>query len=477
MFDDLEAKNVFKYFYKICEVPHGSGNEKKLSDYLVEFAKKNNLYCERDKFNNVLIKKVASPGYENVNGIILQAHMDMVCVKKENSKHDFENDKLELIVDGNFLCAKDTSLGADNGIGVAIILAVLESKNILHPDIEAIFTVDEERSMLGAKNFDISKLKNKIMFNLDSDEEGYFVVGSGGGLSSEIIYDINFINSQQKSYVLKISNLLGGHSAVEIDKERANAIILMARILNELSKKIKFDLADISGGTAGNVIANCCEAVINFDEKDFDLAKKMIDELVECFKNEFGLYEKNFLVEIYECEKKYDVVLDKNNFDKLVQTIFLMPNGLINRNLNLNGIPETSSNIGLIKISNGKIVITSFARSSCESKLDFIFDKLEFLINIFGGKIKILNKLPAWDYKPDSKLIEFCKKNYGDKAKIMVTHGGLECSFFKKIKDVEIISMGPNIFNCHSVNEKLEIASVERLWKFFKKLLANMKNY
>ena len=232
MFDGLEAKNVFKYFKEICEVPHGSGNEKKLSGYLVELAKKNNLYCERDEFNNLLIKKVASQGYENVNGIILQAHMDMVCVKKENSEHDFENDKLELIVDGNFLRAKDTSLGADDGIGVAIILAVLESKDILHPDIEAIFTVDEERSMLGAKNFDISKLKNKIMFNLDSDEEGCFVVGSGGGLSNEIIYDVNFINSQQESYVLKISNLLGGHSAVEIDKEHANAIILMARILN-----------------------------------------------------------------------------------------------------------------------------------------------------------------------------------------------------------------------------------------------------
>ena len=477
MFDGLEAKNVFNYFYEICEIPHGSGNEKKLSDYLVEFAKKNNLYCERDEFNNVLIKKVASQGYENVDGIILQAHIDMVCVKKENSEHDFENDPLELIIDKNFLRAKDTSLGADDGIGVAIILAVLESKNILHSNIEAIFTVDEERNMLGAKNFDMSKLKNKIMFNLDGEEEGCFVAGSGGGLGSEIIYPANFINSQQKSYVLKISNLLGGHSAVEIDKERENAIILMVRILNELSKKIKFDLADIFGGTAGNVIANCCEAIVNFDEKDFNLVKKIIDKLVECFRNEFGLYEKKFLINIFECEKKYDVALDKNSFDKLVRTIFLMPNGLINRNLNLNGIPETSSNIGLIKIFDGKIIITSFARSSCESKLDFIFDKLKFLVSMFSGEIKILNKFPAWDYKPDSKLIEFCKKNYGTTAKIIATHGGLECSFFKKIKDIEIISMGPNIFDYHSVNEKLEIASVERFWKFFKKLLANMKNY
>lgn len=481
MFDDLEANSVFKYFKEVCEIPHGSGNEKKISDYLVLFAKKNNLYVDRDGYNNVLIKKPASYGYENVKGIILQAHMDMVCVKRNDSNHDFESEPLELIIDGNILRAKGTSLGADDGIGVAIILAVLESKEIKHPNIEAIFTVDEERSMLGARMFDVGKLKNKIMFNLDGENENCFTAGSGGGLGSEIIYKANFIENQQKSYIIKSNGLLGGHSAAEIDKERANAIILMVRALNELSKKIDFGLVNISGGIAGNVIASSCEAVINFDGKNFELVNKIISDLKKDFDSEFGLYEKNILIDIYECEKKYDLVLDKSSFDKLIKTIFLMPNGLINRNLKLNGTPETSSNIGVIKICNGQVIITSFARSSCESKLDFMFDKLKFVAGVFGGEIKILNRFPAWDYNPDSRLIEFCQKNYEceyeKKAILEATHGGLECSFFKKIKDIEIISMGPNIFNCHSVNEYVEMDSVERFWKFFKKLLADLKSY
>lgn len=481
MFENLEAGSVFKYFKEICEIPHGSGNEKEISDYLVLFAKKNNLYADRDKYNNVLIKKRASNGYENVKGIILQAHIDMVCVKKNDSEHDFENESLELIVDGNVLRAKDTSLGADNGIGVAIILAILESREIKHPDIEAIFTVDEERSMLGARMFDISKLKNKIMFNLDGENENCFTAGSGGGLGSEIIYQANFINSEQKSYVIKINNLFGGHSATEIDKERANAIVLMARVLSELSKKVDFGLANILGGIAGNVIASSCEAIINFDGKNFELVNKIISDLKKDFDSEFGLYEKNILVDICEYGKNYDLVLDKSSFDKLLKTIFLMPNGLINRNLKLNGTPETSSNIGVIKICDCKIMITSFARSSCESKLDFIFDKLKFIAEIFDGEIKISNKFPAWDYDPNSRLIEFCQRNYEGEYKKMAileaTHGGLECSFFKRIKDIEIISMGPNIFNCHSVDEYVEIDSVERFWRFFKKILADLKSY
>ena len=286
MLESLESASVFKFFQEIANIPHGSGNEKQISDYLVKFAQENDLDYKRDEYNNILIKKQGSKGYENTPSIILQAHIDMVCVKTQDSNHDFLKDPLKLVIDKdkNIIYAKDTSLGADDGIGAAIILALLESKNIGHPELETLFTVDEERSMLGARTFDVSQLKSKILFNLDGEDENCFTAGSGGGLGSEIIYDADYINIKDQkdnsdfglynfdSYELKIEGLLGGHSAVEINKEHANAVILITRILNELDKKIDLNLCDISGGTAGNVIPSSCMAILNIKSKDFELA-------------------------------------------------------------------------------------------------------------------------------------------------------------------------------------------------------------
>ena len=488
MLESLESASVFKFFQEIANIPHGSGDEKQISDYLVKFAQENDLDYKRDEYNNILIKKQGSKGYENAPSIILQAHIDMVCVKTYDSNHDFLKDPLKLVIDKdkNIIYAKDTSLGADDGIGAAIILALIKTKNIGHPNIEALFTVDEERSMLGARTFDTSQLKSKILFNLDGEDENCFTAGSGGGLGTEITYDADYINIKDQKdnfdlYELKIDGLLGGHSAVEINKEHANAIILVTRILNELNKKIDLNLCDIGGGTAGNVIPSSCAAILNIKSQDLELAKEILDKTKKDLELEFKYSDPALKIDFVKSKQNYDLVISKEALKKLIGTIFLIPNGLINRNLNLNGASDTSNNIGVIEIKNNKIIITDFARSSLESRLDFIFDKLELIVKKFDGEIKISNRFPAWDYNPDSKLISFCKKNYesvyGKSPVIDATHGGLECSFFKQIPDVEIISMGPNVFNCHSVNEKVEIDSVDRFWRFFKNTIQELKNY
>lgn len=481
MLETLEAAVVFKYFEQISNIPRQSGNEKLISDYLVDFAIKNNLEYKRDAVNNVLIKKNASVGYENAPSIILQGHMDMVCVKTDESKHDFSKDPIELIVDNDILKAKDTSLGADDGIGVAIALAILESKDIAHPEIEALFTIDEENTMSGAKKFDLSQLKSKILFNLDGEEENIFVVGSGGIVDLDIVYDVELNKNTNPAYEIKIEGLFGGHSAIEISNERANAIVLMARILFKLKNKINFSLAKICVGQRTNVIPYSGTATITFNENDFETAKTTIEDITNDFKNEYKTADPNLSVEFKKSDEKFDLVLADKFLKDLISSIFIIPNGVINRNLELDGATETSNNIGTLRFENKKIIIGNKIRSSMDSRIKFVVAQLEYVAKMFGASIENLTTFPTWDYNPNSKLVNFCKKvyeqTYGTSPKIEATHGGLECSYFKQIPGIDMICIGPNINNCHSVNETVEISSVNRFWKFFKQVLKDLKNH
>lgn len=479
--ETLESANVFKYFEQISSIPRESENEKLVSNYLVDFARENNLWYKRDEYNNVLIRKSASIGYENAPTIILQAHMDMVCVKTNESSHDFSEDPIKLIMDGKILCARDTSLGADDGIGVAIILAILESENIVHPKIEAVFTVDEENTMLGAEKFDKRLLEGKILFNLDGEEENCFVSGSCGAINTDIIYDVKFVENENPVYQIKIDGLLGGHSAIAIANEQGNAIILMARILSAIRDKMNFGLAEIYAGEKTNVIPSLCISEIILNEKDFDIAKKIILDIGNDFKNEFKTSEPNLSVKFIQSSKKFASVVDDISLKKLIDSILIMPNGVINRNLKLGGITETSNNIGKIRLENEKIVIGARIRSSLDSRLRFVFSQLYSIAKFFDGTAEILNIFPAWAYNPDSKLIHFCtevyKKLYDKSPDIKATHGGLEASYFSQISGMDIISLGPNIYNIHSVNEFVEIDSVDRFWRFLKEVMKNMNSY
>lgn len=481
MFEELESRDVFKYFEQISGIPRQSGHEKLISNYLVDFAQANNLEYTRDAFDNVLMKKPASDGYENAPTIILQSHMDMVCVKTSESSHDFSKDPIELVIDGDKLKAKYTSLGADDGIGMAITLAILESKKIQHPNIEAIFTVDEENTMLGAEKFDISQLKSKILFNLDGEDENIFVAGSGGATNLNITYDVELEKNTNPAYEIKINGLLGGHSAIEISNEHANAIVLMARIFLKLKSKLHFSLADIFSGERTNIIPSQATATITLAQKDFDIAKNIIADVTNDFKNEFKNNDPGLTVEFKKSDKKFDLVLADNNLDDLISSILIIPNGVINRNLKLNGVTETSNNIGTIRFENKKIIIGSRIRSSMASRDKFVLEQIKSVAKMFGATVEILTTFPAWDYNPESKLISFCKKiyehSYNKQPVIEATHGGLECSYFKQIPGIDIICIGPNIYNCHSVNEVAEIKSIDRFWRFFKQVLAQLKNY
>ena len=481
MLETLDSAIVFKYFEQISNIPRQSGHEKLISNYLVDFAQQNNLEYTKDEFNNVLIKKQATIGYENAPVAILQSHMDMVCVKTSDSNHDFSKDPIELIIDNDILKAKCTSLGADDGIGVAIILAILASEKVQHPKIEALFTVDEENTMLGAEKFNINQLNGKILFNLDGEQENIFIAGSGGATNLNIIYDIELSENSNPAYEIKISGLLGGHSAIEISNEHANAIILMARILFKLKNKLDFSLADIFSGEKTNIIPSESSATITLNEKDFEIAKNIIDDITNDFKNEFKNNDPNLSVEFKKSNKKFDLVLADKHLNNLISSILIIPNGVINRNLKLNGVTETSNNIGTIRFQNKKIIIGDRIRSSMDSRTKFVLSQLKSIGKMFGVTVQILTTFPAWDYNPNSKLINFCKKVYeqvyNSSPKIEATHGGLECSYFKQIPNIDIICIGPNINDCHSVNETVEISSVDRFWQFFKKILCELKNY
>ena len=477
---ELEPKNVFSFFEDICNIPHPSYKEEKISNYLVEFAKARNLEYYQDSLYNVIIIKEASKGYEDVAPIILQGHMDMVCEKTSESTHDFKNDGLELYVEDGFLKAKDTTLGGDDGVAVAMALALLDSREIPHPPIEAVFTVDEELGMEGAEAIDLTVLKGKKLINLDSEEEKTLTVGCAGGVRYQGLIPVEKETASGDEIKITIQGLLGGHSGEEIHRQRGNANKMMARLLYHIAEEKSYRLSEIYGGSKDNVIAMEAHASLVAAPEDTEQILAMIRNMEDVWNAEFMGEEPGLTVKT-ETEKNADtVVFSKDTTQKVVGYLKASPNGLKEYSRKVAGATETSLNLGVVSMKENGVEAAFLIRSAVDSRKQQVLEEVDAVTKAFGGTGTISSAYQAWQYKPKSELrpvmIEAYKEIYGKEPEICIIHGGLECGIFLgKRPDLDCVSCGPDVLDIHSYNERLDIASTQRSWEFLKLVLKNCK--
>lgn len=474
-FDKLESKEVFKWFAKISKIPRRSKQEKQISDFLVKFAKDRGLEVYQDKENNVIIKKEASKGYENLDPIIIQGHMDMVCEKTENSTHDFDKDPIELIVEGDILRANDTTLGADNGIAVAFGLALLDSKDIPHPALEVLITSDEEDGMTGAYSITSEHLNGKTLINLDSEVEGNFCVSCAGGINAVSYFNIERESNINDALKIEITDLKSGHSGMDINRQRANSIKLLGRILYAVKDYI--NIVYIEGGSAHNVIAKNAFALIT--SYDTNKVKNIIEEVSKNIKFEYRVTDPDIKIAVSNADSVNECYT-KELTNNIINFMMLSPDGVIYMSKDIKNLVQTSANNGILKEEDEKLTFTIFIRSSVESSLNEIVYRVKVLSSLTNSVFVDQIGYSAWEYNPNSKVrdiaVKLYKKITGKDAVIEAIHAGLECGIFKKVlPNVDMISMGPNIYDVHSTEEHLSISSVDRMWKFLKELIISIK--
>lgn len=460
MLENLSPDSVFRYFEAICSIPHGSGNTAAISDFCVEFAEKHGLEYIKDALNNVIIKKPATVGFEGHPPIILQGHLDMVCEKKPDSDIDFFKDGLRLRINGDLLSAEGTTLGADDGIAVAMILAVLEDSGMAHPPIEAVFTVDEEIGMDGAEFLDTSLLSGRTLINIDSGEEGIITAGCAGGAKTEFLLPVKYESNKQPCFKIIISGLLGGHSGVDINKGRQNAVKLLAELLSSIN--CDFRLADINGGFKDNVIPNACECIIACE---YDIT----EAVNEFIKNKISLSEPGLAVTAEPAD--FPVCFDYESHCRIIDFISAVPNGIIAMSRDIDGFVQSSANIGILKTESEKIKAVVSVRSSIAAEKEEIINNLRGIASEYNAEFSVHGHYPAWEYRRSSRLRDTMTAVYrnlfGTLPKKEAVHAGLECGLFsKKIPDLDAVSIGPNMWDIHTVNERLSIMSVERTYKY-----------
>ncbi len=462
--ENIEPKKVFWYFEELCSVPHGSGDTKRISDYCVEFAKSHGFDFSQDEHNNVVIRKPASKGFEDRPTVILQGHLDMVCEKDADVDFDFSADGLNLMIDGDFVTAKGTTLGGDDGIAVAMALAILDDKNAKHPALEVLFTTDEETGMYGADGLDPSLLTGKILINADSEDEGVLTVGCAGGARAEIALPIDF-TEEKETVKITVSGLIGGHSGVEIHKNRYNANKILAELLSGLPH---FNLADIRGGAKDNVIPNRSECILSTDCDPRPIIEKFIKE----HKNE---NDPNLKITVEE-NNGFLPVLSEENSRNAVKLVCAFPNGVQKMSEEIPNLVQTSLNLGVLKFENGKLTCTFSVRSSVNNEKTELLAELKSIAQNFGAEYSDHGHYPAWEYRKESPLrdtmVKVFEKLYGKKPVVDVIHAGLECGLFcDKIEGLDAVSFGPDMQDIHTSREKLSISSVERTYSYLCEIL------
>lgn len=478
--ENLEPKKVFQFFEEICQIPHGTFDIDRISDYCVEFAKERNLKYIQDEVKNVLIFKPGTQGYEDSEPVILQGHMDMVCEKTPGSDHDFKKDPLKLYVEDGYIKAKDTTLGADDGIALAMAMALLDSDDIPHPPIEAVFTVNEETGMGGAIGVDLSVLKGRKLINIDSATEGILTTGCAGGIRMTTEIPVTREEKSGTKITLTIKGLRGGHSGEEIHEQRGNAHKLMGRLLRRISEEIAFNLIDIQGGAKENVIAMENVANILIGAADADKAVALAAEMKDVFENEFMGDEPGLTVTAEIVGEGSYKALDQASTERIVAYLIVNPYGVQGVSRKLEGLTESSINIGVVETKEDTVETAYLMRSSVESLKQYMRIQLEEYAKMIGAKTRVDSEYPAWQYDPDSELRKVMedtyKDMYGEAPVVFAIHAGLECGMFLgKKPDLDCVSMGPNMFDIHSFNERLDIASTERVWNYLKAVLAVLK--
>lgn len=471
------AKSVFRFFENICGIPHGSGNVDAISDYLVDFAKERNLSYKQDTWKNVIITKEGSEGYEKEPALILQGHMDMVAVKKPGCPKDMTKEGLDLAIDGDFLYAKDTSLGGDDGIAVAMMLAALDDESLAHPPLECVFTIDEETGLTGAKNIDLSDLKGKQLINLDSEAEEIFWTSCAGGARVHSKLPLELEEAEGVYYRINVEGLLGGHSGAEIHKERGNSNALAGRMIYECQKEAPIRLISLNGGLADNAIPRetLAEVIVSKENEDtFELALAAFEAKV---KRELQAKDPGFKVVIQEKKEGNKKAFTEEATAKAAFLLLVLPLGVQAMSADIPGLVQTSLNLGVMKTEGNVLGLDYSVRSSVGSEKELLIDKIKELLGSVGGSCEVSGEYPAWEYRMNSplrdKMIAVYKKLYAKEPKIEAIHAGLECGIFSgKIEDLDCISIGPDMMDIHTTEEKLSISSAERVWDYLCAVLA-----
>ena len=473
----LQPKSVFGYFEEICGIPHGSGNMDQISQYCVDFAKKHHLEYIVDDMKNVIIIKEATLGYEDVEPLIIQGHLDMVCEKRPDKKKDFLTEGLDLCTDGELIWAEGTTLGGDDGIAVAYGLALLAAKDLKHPRLEVVFTVDEETGLYGAEAIDMSMLKGKKLINLDSEEEGIFTVGCAGGLTLAPKVPVATVEKNGLVCELKVTGLLGGHSGAEIHKGRANANVVLGRVLYALNREIGIEISHMEGGSKDNAIPRNAYAQIMIEENDFEAALRIVKSQEEILKDELHASDAGVTLILEKTVMATLQVIDESSKTKVLHTLNNIPNGIQAYSMDIEGLVETSLNMGIMIMDHEELKMSFAVRSSVESAKHYLTEKVVMFVKMLGGSYEIKGDYPGWAYKPESKLretfISVYEEMYGETPVVEAIHAGLECGLFtKKIDGLDSISIGPNMHNVHTSEETLEIDSVRRTWEFLCRVIA-----
>ena len=473
---ELSPKDVFKYFSQMSEIPRGSGNMKGIADYVETFAKTNSLRYYRDAANNVVVYKNATAGYEKAAPIILQGHLDIVCQKDAHREIDFEREGLDIYFDGEYVRARGTTLGADNGIAAAMILSILASNDIAHPAIEAVFTTDEEIGMLGAMALDMSVLSAKKLINLDSEEDDVLTVSCAGGSDFCVMIPTDRKTVCGTLVTLELSGLLGGHSGIEIDKGRVNADILAGRVLSHI--KTDFDIVSVAGGNKDNAIPLSHKAVLCTDAPDA-LVRELEDYLA-FVKKEISERESGFEYKITAGDTGEYAVFSEVCKRDILHTLLLVPNGVMDMSASIKGLVETSLNLGVLATNDKEIQLGFALRSNKQSALVFLEEKMIAFFSRIACKVETGGHYPPWEFKEDSELQKlFCecyKAQRGTEPKVEAIHAGLECgTFASKIEGLDCIAIGPTMFDVHTTGERLLVSSVEQTYELLLDILKKSK--
>ena len=477
MIEALEPKLVWKNFYAISQIPRCSKHEEKIRDFLINFAKAHGYTYKVDEVGNVVIKKPATPGMENRPVCVIQGHMDMVCEKNKDTKHDFSKDPIKLKVEDGWVTAEGTTLGADNGIAIAMAMALMEDEKVEHPPLEFLFTVDEETGLTGATALKSDFVEGKYLLNIDSEEETTLFIGCAGGQNTILHKSIGWVEPHEDyvTVLLKIGGLRGGHSGLNIHQGLGNAIKLLGRLLYNLNDLFHYHIAAINGGSAHNAIPREAEALIDVPKDKLTDLKTFAQKYEAIFKDELQFIDKDVSVRVEEQDKAAKVFSTPFK-DQLVRLLYTIPHGVMAMSHAIEGLVETSTNLATISSTSERVEILTSQRSSIATSITDISDRVKALGELANFEVEQKDGYPAWQPNPDSKLLQICKtiytEKFGKEPEVTAIHAGLECGIIgEKYEGMDMISFGPDILGAHSPDEKIRIESVQHIWDYLLEIL------
>lgn len=476
----LKPELVWKYFEEITQIPHPSKKEEKIRAYMIDWAKQNGFECKSDTLGNIVIKKPATPGMENRKTICIQGHIDMVCEKNSDVEFDFDNDPLQIYVDGEWVKAKGTTLGADNGIGIAMGMAIMTDNNIQHPAVELLCTLDEETGLTGAIQLGTDLLDAEILINLDSEEDGAFTIGCAGGLntSGSYKYEADAFPADAVAYQISLKGLRGGHSGIEIHDGRANAAKLLTRIVWNLMRKQGVNLSTFNSGNKHNAIPREAFAVVAVPNASIKEFEETIAKCNETMQKEFATKEPNLLMTAEKVAAPARIM--KNEFGKrLMSSFYAMPHGVIRMSPDIKGLVQTSTNFAIVETREEEVYVLTSQRSSVETEKKYVEGMVVSALELGGAVVKSGDGYPAWEPNVNSPILQTAKetffKMYGKEPKIEAIHAGLECGLIgEKYPGMDMLSFGPDLRDVHSPDEKISIPSTERCWNFLVEIIKNI---